>query len=136
MLFRALKPTYINDRIIEAGQEVDVDIELLAKNPDGTVNMAKHTSLEPLEPLPEPTVKVAPVPLTPVNTGQTSKPTGEAFEKALIGALQGLEHDRDDHWTESGKPGLKALEQTLGFKVTRDEVDKLAPNFVREKPAA
>lgn len=133
MKFRVLKVSFLFDRLYEIGEEVDLDIDRLAKNPDGTVNMKKHTSLEPLEPLPEPTVKVPPAPLTPASP---AGPSGDERERLIVGTVNGLDHENDDHWTEGGKPSLKALELTLGFKVSRDEVEKLAPNARREKPAA
>lgn len=137
MLFKILRPTYINESLKEVGETVDYPVEKMAKNPDGSVNMTKHSSLEPLEPFPE-LARPAPAPLTPGSGGKgVSKADADAeFAKALAGAINGLDHANNDHWTEGGKPNLKALEQTLGFKVSREQVDTIAPNARRELPAA
>lgn len=133
MLFKILKPTYINDSLKEVGETIDYPVEKMAKNHDGSVNMAKHSSLEPLEPFPE-LARPAPAPLTPGSGGKKDQ-ADEEFAKAVAGAVNGLDHDNNDHWTEGGKPNLKALELTLGFKVTREQVDTIVPNARREKPA-
>ena len=125
MLFKIIKPTYINESLKEVGETVDYPVENMAKNYDGTVNMAKHSSLEPLEDFPA-VAKPDPIVLTPGT---------EDFSKLIVAAVNGLDQGNDDHWTEAGKPNLKALELSIGFKVTRDQAEAVVPNARRDKVA-
>lgn len=57
---------------------------------------------------------------------------------AVLAAVQGLDPDRDDHWTKDGLPAMEAVEAALGVRasvLTRDDVDAAAPDF-RRPPAA
>ncbi len=130
MRFRVIKPTYINEAVREVGEEVNIDVERLAKNHDGSVNMAKHTSLEPLEDFPDVVKKVA------EDGERLSPPAMSADERAklIVGAVNGLLNVEDSHWTQGGKPSLKAIELAIGFQVTREEVESLVPNARRENP--
>lgn len=54
-------------------------------------------------------------------------------KKAILEALQKLDAANDEHWTASGKPAMKVLEELTGDKgLKRSDVDAAAPDFVRQ----
>ncbi|MHC6528863.1 MULTISPECIES: hypothetical protein [unclassified Vibrio] len=52
-------------------------------------------------------------------------------EQLIREALTKLDHGNDDHWTDGGKVSLSALKDVAGFKVSRAELDAVAPEFER-----
>ena len=68
--------------------------------------------------------------------------TGEAFvqsarETSVLRALEGLDHNNESHWTDSGKPAIKVVEAILfendpgAERPSRPELNKFAPHFRR-----
>lgn len=50
----------------------------------------------------------------------------------LTSVLAALDHDNDDHWTQSGKPSMAAVEAGYGSAdVSRADVESAAPGFIR-----
>lgn len=53
--------------------------------------------------------------------------------KKLLEALSLLE-DKDEHFTESGKPRIEVVEKLSGLNTNREELEKIAPEFTRKNP--
>lgn len=51
---------------------------------------------------------------------------------AIINALQALDHDNDDHWTDNGLPQVEVIKEIVKGKVSRGEINAAYPGFVRE----
>lgn len=41
---------------------------------------------------------------------------------SILKALNSLDHDRDDQWTQAGMPRVKVIEALVGFDVTQAEI--------------
>jgi len=69
---------------------------------------------------------------------ETEVPQLESELHATINvALDQLEHDNDNHWTDAGLPAMNAIEAMVGDeKVNRSDVEAARPGFVRIKPSA
>lgn len=52
--------------------------------------------------------------------------------KAVLDALAGFDHKDDTVWTAGGEVQMKALEEKVGFNLTRAELKEIAPEFVRQ----
>jgi hypothetical protein len=46
-------------------------------------------------------------------------------------AIDSLNHENDEHWTETGLPKLEAVGDLAGEKVTRQQAETAAPNYNR-----
>lgn len=55
-----------------------------------------------------------------------------AGKLSLADAVAALDDNNDDHWTDGGKPDLKALAGLTGGSVSRADVDALSPARVRK----
>lgn len=66
---------------------------------------------------------------------EAEEQTGVSDEmKAKISeALEQLDHTNDDHWTNAGKPDMKAVEALVGdSSIKRKDVESVAPDFKRK----
>lgn len=63
-----------------------------------------------------------------------SAPTEDAKAGQIAEALKLLDPSDDAHWTKAGKPNINVLVETLGFKITKQDLEAVAPDF--ERPAA
>lgn len=71
--------------------------------------------------------------LSPAGSGPAAEdPGGESAEKSLGEALRSLDPDVGSHWTSANLPRLDALEEKLGRKPSRSEVDAAIPGFSRD----
>lgn len=61
---------------------------------------------------------------------------GEGEELTLADALNKLNPDDDSHWTKTGLPNLQVLNEWMGRKVGRDEIEEVSAGFNREIAAA
>ena len=68
--------------------------------------------------------------------GLTDDEPGEetvVTDEMITAALAQLDHTNHAHWTAEGKPRMDAVEAFVGSDtVTRKDVDRVAPNLVRE----
>ncbi|QDP52359.1 MAG: hypothetical protein Unbinned4162contig1001_59 [Prokaryotic dsDNA virus sp.] len=49
----------------------------------------------------------------------------------LANALQSLDVENDEHWTQDGQARLDVLKEMVGSQVTRDDIKEVAPKFTR-----
>lgn len=56
------------------------------------------------------------------------------MENKLLEGLKKLDVKNDNHWTKEGLPKLEALTFAVGRPVSREDVEKLAPDFNRSNP--
>ncbi len=54
-------------------------------------------------------------------------------QKAVLDALASFDHKDDSVWTTGGEVQMKALEEKVGFNLTRGELKEYAPEFVRQR---
>lgn len=65
--------------------------------------------------------------------GASSSETVTTEKLALIkAALEELDHENDEHWTNAGLPDVGAVKDILGDKVSRSEIEEADPDFVRK----
>ena len=79
-------------------------------------------------------------------TGSRSLPSGDghqdsrlsdsakwtARQRRIASAVESLDPDNDEHWTQPGLPRVDAVEQIMGdSSVTRQEITAVAPEFYR-----
>lgn len=56
------------------------------------------------------------------------------LNERLQRAVMSLDPNNDEHWTQTGKPAMTAIEKLYGATdVTRNDVEAVAPNFNRTK---
>lgn len=67
---------------------------------------------------------------------ETEEDDGEGEELTLADALNKLNPEDDSHWTKTGLPNLQVLNEWLGRKVGRDEIEEVSAGFNREVAAA
>lgn len=56
------------------------------------------------------------------------------MKEKIIEALNKLDVENDNHWTQDGLPKLDALKFAVGGNVTREDVTTVAPDFTRTNP--
>lgn len=54
---------------------------------------------------------------------------------AITEALQSLDPATDSHWTKAGLPSVDVVSDLVGAKVTRAQIEEVAPGFVRPEGA-
>lgn len=54
----------------------------------------------------------------------------------LATALEALDTTNDEHWTDQGLPRLSVLKELVQGTVTRDDINRVAPGFCRDKTDA
>jgi hypothetical protein len=59
-------------------------------------------------------------------------PSSEVDE-VMVKAVQSLDPDVDDHWTEDGLPAMSAIEQSFGAGFTRDDIENAVPGWDRAR---
>ena len=55
----------------------------------------------------------------------------EQDKPSLDDVLLSLDHEDDAHWTKDGKPDLNVIKEKLGEYVSRGDMDKQYPDFIR-----
>jgi len=55
-----------------------------------------------------------------------------ATRMAIRRVLEGLDHDDNKLWTNSGKPQVRAIEALAGIATSRDEIEAAYPGFSRD----
>jgi hypothetical protein len=73
----------------------------------------------------------------PVDAGADRKPVPEEDDEGsepmtLADALQALDAEKDEHWTEAGLPAVAAVAELMKRDVKRAEINEAAPDFNRE----
>lgn len=56
------------------------------------------------------------------------------FKNELLGVLELLDVNEDNHWTTDGRPRLEIVSQLMKLEVKRRMVQAVAPDFTREVP--
>ena len=56
----------------------------------------------------------------------------QTLSEQIIKALSQLDQANNKHWTGSGLPSVKAVEEILGRDITRADINDAAPEFRRE----
>ena len=59
----------------------------------------------------------------------------EVVHLSLEDALKSLDHGDSAHWTKDGLPNLNVIKELTGKQYKRAEVEKAAPDLVRQDPA-
>ena len=60
-------------------------------------------------------------------------PRADLLDQDILAAVQSLDPNKDEHWTEAGKPAMAAVEGIMeDDRVTRADVERLAPKYDRE----
>lgn len=67
--------------------------------------------------------------------GMASAPTEDASAEEINAALAKLDGTNDEHWTQSGKPAVAAV-QVEGKTVTRELIEAAAPDAKRPEQAS
>ena len=63
-------------------------------------------------------------------------PDAESVGDKIKLALDLLDHDNDEHWTQAGLPSMDAVEALVGDDtITRSDVESASPGFVRNPEA-
>ena len=70
-----------------------------------------------------------PAPAEPPKIPETPPQSNERLAKAVMS----LDPNNDEHWTQTGKPAMSAIEMAYGSSgITRAQVEAAAPGFTRE----
>lgn len=56
---------------------------------------------------------------------------GQVQTKNLADVIKALDGKNDEHWTDAGLPAVDAVKAAFGSDVTRAQIEKAAPGFVR-----
>lgn len=120
MQFIVKELSYLFGNLVPAGATFDYPDDKLPRNADGSVNLSKMSKLEPVNPE-EAAATNAPADID----------TGASREEAIKAVVDALDKANNDHWTADGKPNLNHIASVLGFKVSRAQVEAVAPGFVR-----
>lgn len=142
MKFEVLSKTYIHDTLFEKGAIINVDESQLARDKKGNIDFSKHSSLKPLEKAAAEAADKAKLKKhieeadgAPADALEDDGPEGELSDaekaQAIADALETLDPENDTHWTAKGLPVVEAVEEILGFDVTRKEIEAAAPEFTR-----
>jgi len=77
--------------------------------------------------------------ITAAASGETAAGTmsqAATTDGAILEALKKLDPDNDEHWTNTGKPAMEAVNALLPAAITRARLDEVAPDFSRPEPEA
>ncbi len=55
----------------------------------------------------------------------------EDRNELIRAAVEGLDAANDKHWTDAGLPGVDAVSEAMGERVTRDQIKAAAPDAKR-----
>lgn len=139
MKFRVLKDSYLFRTYYKPGEIVDFPDDKLPRDISGNVMFNKMSCLEPIEPQPS-VVKADTAPV--IETLEDVETIGDDNEidpdililndENLKNAVHGLDPDNNDHWTLGGLPLTEFLSELFQAKVTRKDVERVAPGFTRD----
>lgn len=66
------------------------------------------------------------------DTSSEDGPAEVEVDERLVTAIEGLDPDNDDHWTQDGKPAIAAISEFYGSAgFTRKDVENAKPGYVR-----
>ncbi len=139
-LYRALRKSYLHDRLVAKGEEFTYDgipsihWEPLNQEAKKKKELIKDSSYKRMmDARRAASAKEAVVPAE--EESEEDKPDISESQKqaALATALAKVDHTNDDHWTKQGDPRLDVLSEFAGYDVTRKDVKVFAPAFVRER---
>lgn len=141
MKFKVKALSYLFGTLVPEGEIYDYPDDKLPRNEDGSILFEKLSQLEPVEAVkaPAPKAKDAQAPKeTDTGTGEGEGGEGEKVEmtdeekaQAIKDAVDALDKGVDAHWTKGGLPSVETVKETVGFDVTRKDIEAVAPGFIR-----
>lgn len=133
MKFRVLKDSYLFRTFYKPGEIVDIADDKLPRDISGNVMFNKMSALEPLEQVETVSAPVADTaPVADVTSDNTDTDVPELNDVSLLEAVKGLYRDNSSMWTLGGLPSLEFLCELFQAKVTRKDVERVAPGFTRD----